>query len=52
MLSAFDQFPQLPTVRRIIDGAVVRDGALPPPQVPGIGFETRSSLDSVFRPFL
>src|ERR1700691_4711611 len=30
------------------DGAVVRDGALHPPQAPGIGFETRSALDSIF----
>jgi hypothetical protein len=34
------------------DGAVVRDSAVNPPQVPGIGFETRSALDSVFRSLL
>jgi hypothetical protein len=32
---------------RSSDGAVIRDGAVPPTQAPGIGFETRSSAEFV-----
>ncbi len=34
------------------DGAVASDGAVHPPQAPGIGFDTRVSLYSVFRSLL
>jgi L-alanine-DL-glutamate epimerase-like enolase superfamily enzyme len=34
------------------DGAVVANGCLPPPEAPGIGFETRSRLYNVFRALL
>jgi L-alanine-DL-glutamate epimerase-like enolase superfamily enzyme len=34
------------------DGAVVRDGSIRPPEAPGIGFETRSALRSIFRSLL
>jgi len=34
------------------DGAVVEDGSVHPPEAPGIGFETRSSLYKLFRSLL
>jgi L-alanine-DL-glutamate epimerase-like enolase superfamily enzyme len=34
------------------DGAIVKDGAVRPPEVPGIGFETRAGLHALFRSLL
>ncbi len=34
------------------DGAVIEDGSILPPEAPGIGFETRSTLCNVFRSLL
>jgi D(-)-tartrate dehydratase len=34
------------------DDAVIEDGAVRPPEAPGIGFETRKALDALFRSLL